>query len=95
MSQITINAIMKAKSGKEEQLFGEMKKALAPSRAEEGCISYDLHRSKEDPGVFVFYENWKDQAAVDAHMQSAHYQAYREAIADLIETRDVHFLEKV
>ncbi|AZB41344.1 antibiotic biosynthesis monooxygenase [Bacillus sp. FJAT-42376] len=95
MSQVTINAIMKAKSGKEEQLFAEMKKAIAPSRAEEGCISYDLHRSKEDPGVFVFYENWKDQAAVDSHMQAPHYKAYREAIAPLVDTREVHFLEKV
>ncbi|MTH55210.1 antibiotic biosynthesis monooxygenase [Bacillus mangrovi] len=95
MSAITINAIMKAKEGREEELFAAMKKAIAPSRAEEGCISYDLHRSKEDKGVFVFFENWKDQEAVDAHIASPHYQAYREEIAPLIETREVHFLDKV
>ncbi|MGD6818575.1 putative quinol monooxygenase [Metabacillus sp. 84] len=95
MSQITINAIMKAKPGMEENLFKEMKKVIAPSRAEEGCISYDLHRSKDDPAIFVFYENWKDQKAVDAHIASDHYKAYRETIAPLIETRNVYFLEKV
>ena len=41
---------------------------VAPTRAEAGCINYDFHVDAADPCVFVFYENWTDRAALDAHL---------------------------
>ncbi|MBN9653502.1 antibiotic biosynthesis monooxygenase [Halobacillus sp. GSS1] len=92
---ITINAIIKAKQGQEEALLAEMKKAVEPSRSEEGCIEYTLHRSLDDDGTFVFYETWENEAALKAHIDSEHYQAYREATAELTESRTVHKLQKL
>lgn len=40
---------------------------------EPGCISYVLHQDINDPTHFVFIEEWKDQAALDIHMNSPHY----------------------
>ncbi|WP_226658842.1 putative quinol monooxygenase [Pseudalkalibacillus hwajinpoensis] len=92
---ITINAILKAKAGKEKELYQELTKVIVPSQQENGCVAYTLHRSLEDDSVFVFYEMWEDKDALEAHITSPHYQAYRDATQDLIESREVYKLEKV
>jgi len=39
-------------------------------KAEPGCLVYRPHRSTKDPDVFVFYEQYKDDAAFDAHRKA-------------------------
>jgi quinol monooxygenase YgiN len=46
------------------------------SRAEAGCISFDVSRSTEDPNVFVLYEEWRDQEALDVHYKTEHFNKY-------------------
>jgi len=46
---------------------------LAPTRAEPGCLFYDLH-SSDSPHVFTFIEAWATEADLDRHLQSAHIQ---------------------
>jgi quinol monooxygenase YgiN len=41
---------------------------------EAGCLNYDLHQSPENPGKFLFHENWTSKAALDAHLQNTHIQ---------------------
>jgi quinol monooxygenase YgiN len=43
------------------------------SRAEAGCIGYEVARANAEPGVFVLYETWADQAALDAHYAMEHF----------------------
>lgn len=95
MKPITINAIMIAKPGKEDDLFQEMKKMVAPSLAEKGCEEYSLHQSVEQAGVFVFYETWQDEQAFKEHIETEHYQTYRKNIESLVEKREVYRLTKV
>ena len=92
---ITINAILKAKTGKEEALYQELTKVITPSQQENGCVAYTLHRSLDDEAVFVFYETWEDNSALQAHITSPHYQAYRDATQNLVESREVYKLKKV
>jgi quinol monooxygenase YgiN len=47
-------------------------------QAEAGCINYDLHRSIENPAVFLFYENWTNQECWEAHMQSTHIKGFEQ-----------------
>ena len=58
----------------------EAEKVLIPlrdgSRAEAGCISFDVSRSTEDPNVFVLYEEWRDQEALDVHYKTEHFNKY-------------------
>jgi quinol monooxygenase YgiN len=70
---VTAVAIAKAKPGQEDELGRRMAELVAPTLAEPGCINYDLHRSNSDPGTWMFYENWRTQADLDAHMKSAHF----------------------
>jgi len=71
---VTVVARIQAKPGKEAELRGELQKLLAPTHAEEGCISYDMHDSLDDPGLFLFYESWTTRKAIDRHLGSAHVQ---------------------
>ncbi|MGD6776805.1 MULTISPECIES: putative quinol monooxygenase [Bacillaceae] len=95
MKPITINAIMTAKPGMEDDLFQEMQKMVAPSRAEKGCEEYTLHQSVEQEGVFVFYETWQDEQALKEHVATKHYLNYRRKIESLVEKREVYRLTKV
>ena len=56
---LTVIARVRAKKGKASLLRKELRRLIAPTRAEAGCINYDLHESQDDPALFVFYENWK------------------------------------
>ncbi|KQM52471.1 antibiotic biosynthesis monooxygenase [Pseudomonas sp. Leaf15] len=43
------------------------------TRQEPLCIAYDLFVDQNDPGHFIFIEQWPDQAALDAHCQTEHF----------------------
>src|SRR4026209_3057682 len=47
-------------------------------RAKPGCLVYRPHRSTKDPDLFIFYEQYKDDAAFDAHRKAPHLASYRE-----------------
>lgn len=95
MSTLTVVARLKAKSGSEAALERELRALVAPTRAEKGCLNYDLHRSAQDPGLFVFHENWESRALWDAHMNSAHIQAFSQKQGELTESWELFDGEKI
>lgn len=56
----------------------------AATRAEPGCLSYRFHADLEDPGAFFIFEEWRDQAALDAHFATPHMATFLEHVAGLI-----------
>jgi quinol monooxygenase YgiN len=46
------------------------------SRAEAGCLSYAMYEDVQSPNTFFFYEEWKDQAAVDFHFKQSYCLAF-------------------
>ena len=63
---------------------GRVTALVAPTHQEEGCVQYDLHESTDQPGRFVFYENWTSRAALDKHSASAHIQAFRAKASEVL-----------
>ena len=57
------------------------------SRKEPGCLGYTLNQSREDPRLHAFFECWADQAALDAHGASAHFQRLVPQFVELTEER--------
>jgi autoinducer 2-degrading protein len=64
---------------------------LAASRAnhagsvrEPGNVRFDVLRDPADPTHFVIYEVFADEAASAAHKATAHYLAWRDAVAPLM-----------
>jgi quinol monooxygenase YgiN len=69
---LTIIATMRAKPGQEARARELLLSLLAPTRAEAGCINYDLHECTATPGQFMFHENWTTEAALAAHLKTPH-----------------------
>ncbi|MGI4799589.1 MAG: putative quinol monooxygenase [Janthinobacterium lividum] len=44
-----------------------MRGFVEPSRAEDGCMFYNLCRDADDPNRFVIVDGWRDHAAFVAH----------------------------
>lgn len=95
MAPLTIIAKVKAKPGSEEQLYEACRKLVAPTRAEEGCINYDMHRSIEDPGLVMFYENWETKPLWERHMESPHLSEFSAGTEDMTEVWELFQGEKV
>ncbi len=49
---------------------------------EPGCLRFDVIQDEEDPNVIYFYEVYRDQAALDAHVQYPHYVKWRDTVKD-------------
>ena len=76
---LTILAQITAVDGKEDLVRAELEKLVPTTRAEEGCLQYDLHADNEAPGVFVLYETWENRDLWQTHMNAPHLAAYMEA----------------
>ncbi len=70
----TILGTVTARTETRDELLALLHAQVAPTRAEAGCINYDFHVDAADPCVFVFYENWTDRSALDAHLAMPHLQ---------------------
>jgi quinol monooxygenase YgiN len=75
-TQVILNVRLEAAAGRERELESQLRQLIAPTRAEAGCISYELHRSIDSDGLFMFCETFASQDALDAHIASPHFQAF-------------------
>jgi quinol monooxygenase YgiN len=90
---LMIVARFKAKPGMEAQVKQDLLDMTTPSRAESGCITYDLHQDTQDSSV---YEIWQNQAALDFHLGTPYFKHIKEAFeTTLAEPFEAIFLEKI
>jgi quinol monooxygenase YgiN len=54
------------------------------SRKEAGVLRFDVLQDRDDPARFVLVEIYRDAAAAAAHKNTAHYAAWRDAVADMM-----------
>jgi autoinducer 2-degrading protein len=59
--------------------------AIGPNHAgaltERGCLRFDVLQAADDPTRFVIYEAYRDASAAAAHKETAHYLAWKAAVA--------------
>ena len=77
---IKIVAIRAVNPAHRAELLAVFRDLVAKSRAEAGNLRYDLHQDLQNENRFVFVETWQDQAAVDSHNASGHFQGFVQAI---------------
>src|SRR6266436_2182767 len=53
---VTLAVILRPRDGQDMMLEAELRALIGPTRKEEGCLRYDLHRSIEGPGAFLLHE---------------------------------------
>ena len=54
--------------GEIDRLQPRLAAYVAEVRGRDGCISYSYARDLNDPDVLHVIEQWRDEAAIDAHM---------------------------
>ena len=79
MTQLTIVANIHANPDQIERVKVELEKLVPITRAEKGCVKYDLHRDNSNPAHFMFYETWESRELWQTHMAAPHLAAYMKA----------------
>ena len=58
------------------EFLAAMKVDVDGSRAESGCLRFDLLHDPEKSNKFVFYEAYEDVDAFELHKKTPHYQVW-------------------
>jgi len=75
---VTVVARVRAAKGKGDALGALLvEQAGVVRKAEPGCLAYRVHRSTQDPDLFLFYETYADDAAFALHRDSPHVVEFR------------------
>jgi len=78
-----------AKPNREAEVASLFSKLAEEARKEPGCIMFVAHRHKTEPRRFFIYEQYRDEAALEAHRATAHFREYARkalpAIGDRLE----------
>lgn len=78
-----------AKVGQEAAVEEVLAKLTAEARKEPGCAMFQVHRHRTEPRRFFIYEQYKDDAALEAHRNTPHFLQYARKdlpkIADRVE----------
>ena len=78
-----------AKPGEEDAVATALAELVEPSRAEAGVLVYIPNRDPEDPTKFFIYEQYKDDAGLEAHRATPHFLQFAKKelpkIADRVE----------
>jgi quinol monooxygenase YgiN len=74
---ITKRVTFIAKDGCEDKMKELLTAMVKPSKAEDGCIFYDIFQLENNRKKFMAVETWRDKAALDGHKASAHYAVYK------------------
>ena|ERR1700723_21403 len=92
MPEVRVIARAVARDGRAEELKAQLRGLIAPTRAEAGCIYYELFESNL-PGLLYFNELWESQAHLDAHAASSHFtEIFGKAKALFSEPLEVNLL---
>lgn len=86
MPKLTIVAHITAKPDHVDLVRAELEKLIATTRAESGCLQYDLHQDNDNHAYFMFYENWESREQWLAHMENQHLKDYAAATEGAVET---------
>jgi quinol monooxygenase YgiN len=72
----------KVKRDQVEAVLAAAKTAVPASRAEKGCMAYDVQQNLEDPTEFFVLETWRDAKALQFHSGTEHFAAFVKVIGE-------------
>jgi quinol monooxygenase YgiN len=82
--KMMIIAKVAVKPDKTRDFIAAAKEIIEKSNKEAGCSFYQLYQDPYDNAKFVFVEEYKNQAAVDAHFATEHFKGFGAKIGDLV-----------
>lgn len=58
------------------KVLDAVRQAAEASRKEPGCVTYIPHETAGDPCLIMIYEQYHDEAALEAHRASPHFREH-------------------
>jgi quinol monooxygenase YgiN len=92
---VTLIVLLRAREGQETLLEAELRALVSPSRREEGCLTYNLHRAIDTPGALLLHEVWTSRAAHTEHTHTPHFLRWNARKDALLASRDANFWKQV
>jgi quinol monooxygenase YgiN len=80
--------VFNSKEGQEVLLEAELRALVGPTRKEDGCLQYDLHRGLEHPSTYLLHEVWASREHHTAHTRTSHFLRWNARKDALLVSRD-------
>lgn len=84
---ICLNVLLTAKDPADiPTIRDRLAEAMRKSRAEPGCLRFDVYHSTPEPRRFTLVEHWASQEALDAHrLAEAYTGIYKPHVMPLVD----------
>lgn len=92
---VGVIATFVAKPETAEQVEEALRKVVAPSRIDDGCDDYALHRDQENSRCYYMLERWDDADALERHQQQEHFKTLINALEGKLESLDVKVMDNL
>jgi quinol monooxygenase YgiN len=92
---VTLIVQLRPRDGQETLLEAELRALVGPTRKEDGCLTYDVHRSAEAPSAFLLHEIWASREAHSRHTNTPHFLRWNARKDSLLASRDVTYWKQV
>lgn len=90
---ITKRVTFIAKEGSEAKMKELLSAMVVPSKAEDGCLFYEIFQYENNRRKFMAVETWRDEKALDGHKISKHYKVYKTSYEPFCEKKYTDELE--
>jgi len=84
---ITKRVTFIAKNGDEQKMKELLSAMVVPSKAEDGCLFYEIVQYENNRRKFMAIETWRDEKALDGHKTSPHYKIYKSSYEPFCEKK--------
>lgn len=81
---IVVAGSARIRADKRDEAIAASKKMMDATRTEPGCREYRYGFAVDDPDVVMVFEEWEDQAALDAHFQAPHMAEFMVVLGEII-----------
>lgn len=95
MSKLTIIANIRINPGQVDRVKAELLKLIPTTRAEPGCLRYELQQDNQDAAHFMFVESWESREMWQTHMNAPHLGGFVHATEGALSEFTVHEMNQV
>jgi quinol monooxygenase YgiN len=92
---VTLVVLLRPRDGQELLLEAELRALVGPSRKEEDCLTYDLHRSVDPPTAYLLREVWASRDAHTQHTKTPHFLRWNARKDSLLASRESAFWHQI
>jgi quinol monooxygenase YgiN len=87
MSKISVIAKLTSAEGKADDLLTALQGVIDAAAEEDGLEVYSAHAAVDEPGVYYFFELYRDQDAIDVHGKGDRMRTAMRAFGGLLAGR--------